>query len=43
MRDLANEAYDKIGVGETGWMRPDPGRGETLAGFQAVALVADSM
>jgi hypothetical protein len=43
MRDLAKEAYEKIGIGETGWMRPDPSRGETLASFQAVALAADSM
>lgn len=43
MRDLAKEAYDKIRVGETGWMHPDASKGDTLAGFQAVALVADSM
>lgn len=43
MRDLAKEAYEKIGVSETGWMRPDPSKGETLAVFQTVALVADSM
>ena len=43
MRDLAKEAYEKIQVGETGWMQPDPSRGDTLASFQAVALVADSM
>jgi hypothetical protein len=30
MRDLAKEAYEKISVGETGWMRPDASKGETL-------------
>jgi hypothetical protein len=43
MRDLAKAAYEKIGVGETGWMRPDASKGETLAAFQAVALAAKSM
>lgn len=43
MRDLAREAYDNIQVGTIGWMRPDPNRGETLEGFQAVVLAADVM
>lgn len=43
MRDIAREAYDRIEVGQTGWMRPDPSNGETLEGFQSVALAADVM
>jgi hypothetical protein len=43
MRDVAKMAYEKIAVGETGWIRPDTRKGETLDGFQAVAAVADAM
>lgn len=40
MRDLAKEAYEACAIGATGWMRPDPKRGETLEGFQAVAEIS---
>jgi hypothetical protein len=43
MRDVAKEAYDKIKVGEIGWMRPDVSKGEMLEGFQQVAVAANSM
>jgi hypothetical protein len=43
MRDLALEAYNKLEVGQTGWMRPDQGSGETLEGFQSVANAANIM
>lgn len=43
MRDVAREAYDSVAVGATGWIRPDPTKGETLQGFQAVAQAADYM
>lgn len=43
MRDVATQAYDRIEVGATGWMRPDPTRGETLEGFQSVLLAAQTM
>jgi len=43
MRDVAREAYDRVEVGKTGWMRPDTSKGETLEGFQSVALAADIM
>lgn len=43
MRDVAKEAYDKTAVGAISWMRPDTAAGETIEGFQAVALAADVM
>jgi hypothetical protein len=43
MRDIAKEAYQQVSVGATGWMRPDPSKGETVEGFQSVAAGADLM
>jgi len=43
MRDIAKEAYERLAVGATGWMRPDPDKGDTIEGFQAVAATAHYM
>lgn len=43
MRDVAKEAYEKCHVGSSGWMRPDPTKGESVAEFQAVVKVAQTM
>ena len=43
MRNVAQDAYDKIKVGETGWMKPNFDIGETLQGFQQAAYAATVM
>lgn len=43
MRDIAAETVAGTAVGGTGFMRPDPGRGETVESFQAVELAADRL
>lgn len=43
MRDVAKEAYEQASVGATGWMKPDPSKGETIEGFQSVVAEADRM
>jgi hypothetical protein len=43
MRDVAKESYDRLEIGATGWMRPDPNQGETVEGFQSVIAAAQHM
>lgn len=43
MSEVARDAYDKTAVGAVGWMRPDAAKGQTVEGFQAVALAADAL
>lgn len=43
MNDVAREAYNKVQVGQTGWMCHDPGNGVTLEAFQLVVRAADIM
>jgi hypothetical protein len=43
MLDVAKRAYEKVSIGGTGWIRPDPDKGETVEGFQSVPPAADQM
>lgn len=43
MRDIIKEAYENCEIEKVGFARPDPQKGDTLEGFQAVLLAAESM
>lgn len=43
MRNVAMQAYEKTQVGKSGWMSPDPAKGESLEAFQAVVRAAHTM
>lgn len=43
MRNVAMQAYEKAQVGKSSLMRPDPAKGESLEGFQAVVQAAHTM
>ncbi|MFP5390313.1 MAG: hypothetical protein ACLGI6_02045 [Gammaproteobacteria bacterium] len=36
MRDIANEAYEKMRIGGSAWIKPVAAKGDTIETFQAV-------
>lgn len=43
MRDIANEVYQKMRVGNSAWIRPVAAKGDTLRSFQDVHAQVQQM